>query len=67
MNINLSFMSGKFERCEILAMVVSAGPPFVISRTDAQNELDLVGQVLLLLYKQANMTFNFRINVYTLS
>ena len=42
------------------------GSPFVISRTDAQNELDLVSQVLLLLYKQANMTFNFRINVYTI-
>ncbi len=35
-------MSEKFERCEIFAMFISAGPPFVMSRTDAQNGLDSI-------------------------
>ena len=41
MNINQIFKSEKFERCEILSMFISAGTPFVMSRTDAQNGLDL--------------------------
>ncbi len=32
-------MTEKFERCEIWAMFISAGPPFIMSRTDAQNGL----------------------------
>ena len=32
-------MSEKFERLEIWAMFISAGSPFVMNRTDAQNGL----------------------------
>jgi hypothetical protein len=39
------FNSKMVERCKVWAMFISGGPPFVISRTDAQNGVEIIFKI----------------------